>query len=206
MKGQYMSNTRYSEMNLPQRGNQVSLYAPGTSHGINGENAHKYFSEFGDQAAEMEMQSLQSHGLKSVSGKKLKPLFTEKKAAMERKSRKMTQSLLFNQGLTFVLRKGKVVPTEKYVSSYMMPYTSMDYQSVQLRSNVNRHAIHLQQLEPVPVKTNLPSSTKSKNSKKKSSTSRARKAQTGKNKSLNPDGTRKSIIEEESQDGASDQD
>ena len=106
------------------------MYNPANSIGRGGHNVNKYYSEVGDHAAEMDMQSLQSHGLKSVSGKKLKPLFTNKKDAMDKKNRKMTQSLMFNQSLTFVLRKGKVVPTEKYVSSYMMPYTSMDYQSV----------------------------------------------------------------------------
>lgn len=108
---------------------QLSVYNPSTSLGklpIRGGN--KYYSEMGDGVGDIELP-IAYQGMKSVSAKKLQPI-ASKSELRAKKNTRMTQSLLFNQNLTFVMRKGKVVPTEKYVSSYMMPYTSMDYQSV----------------------------------------------------------------------------
>ena len=140
--------------------------------------------------------------MKSVSAKKLKPIHS-KVDLKDKKKQKMTQSLVFNQGLTFVMRKGKVVPTEKYVSSYMMPYTSMEYQSVQLKSDANRKAIMLQEMEPVQKSNKIPTSIKNKNHKNKKAQSNSQSKT--KQKAKKADGQKKNVIlEEESDAGISD--
>ena len=104
---------------------QLSVYNPSTSLSKLPAHGNKYYSEMGDGVADMDLP-LAYQGMKSVSAKKLQPI-ASKSELRAKKNTRMTQSLLFNQNLTFVMRKGKVVPTEKYVSSYMMPYTGMDY-------------------------------------------------------------------------------
>jgi len=55
-----------------------------------------------------------------------------------------SQSLQFNQGLSFVMVKGKVQPSEKYINKMMLPYTAAQkYTSMSIKSSLNRHFLIL---------------------------------------------------------------
>ena len=148
MRDQYAGT--YSDINLQGKYSQGNFFIPhsqSVAGPINTKN--RFLSEISDANPKTEMYFKDAHNYKSNSAKKLLPI-NSKLDIKERKNRKLTQSLMFNQGLTFVLRKGKALPTEKYISNSMMPYTAMDYQSVQVKSNKNRQALTLSQIGPQP--------------------------------------------------------
>ena len=67
---------------------------------------------------------------RSMSSHKLKPITLVKRGDTMRSSKQgtdnaaRTQSLHFKGGLTYVMIKGKVQPSEKYIYKNMLPYTT----------------------------------------------------------------------------------
>jgi len=59
-----------------------------------------------------------------MSSKKMRSVNYLKPAWKEDKNTLKAQSLQFNKGLSYVMVKGKVQPSEKYIYKSMMPYTN----------------------------------------------------------------------------------
>ena len=59
-----------------------------------------------------------------MSTKKLRKVDYLKPSWKEDKNALRAQSLQFNRGLSYVMIKGKVQPSEKYIYKSMMPYTN----------------------------------------------------------------------------------
>ena len=82
------------------------------------------------------------------SSHKLKPILPNTKSEFNRATSKDTekinrsdgQNLHFKQGLTYVMVKGKVQPSEKYIYRNMLPYTNVNsFSQVQIRASQSRH-------------------------------------------------------------------
>jgi len=58
-----------------------------------------------------------------MSTKKLRPINYLKSQVDRDRNPMKAQSLQFNQGLSYVMVKGKVQPSEKYIYKKMLPYT-----------------------------------------------------------------------------------
>ena len=103
-----------------------------------------YFSVIGHPNAaitdETDRQSSKTLNARSMSTKKFKPINYMKPSWKDDKNTLRAQSLQFNRGLSYVMIKGKVQPSEKYIYKSMMPYTNaQQFQSVQIKSSKDRH-------------------------------------------------------------------
>ena len=111
-----------------------------------------YFSVIGGQKPSanenQDAQSSKTLKVRSMSSKKLRPVNYMKPSWKLDKNTLHAQSLQFNQGLSYVMVKGQVQPSEKYIYKSMMPYTNaQQFQSVQIKSSKDRHSLLLQQVE-----------------------------------------------------------
>ena len=102
---------------------------------------------------DFDKRSFQSAMTRSVSTKKLKPInhpSGSKLASAQQSKTLRAQSLHFNRGLSYVMVKGKVQPSEKYIYRQMLPYTNADkFQQIQVKSSISRHQLLLKEM-PAP--------------------------------------------------------
>ena len=78
--------------------------------------------------------------VRSISHKKLEPLVYKGPPEAKLTNTLRTQSLHFDRGLSYVMIKGKVRPSENYIYKQMLPYTNVQgFQSLQVKSSSSRH-------------------------------------------------------------------
>ena len=90
-------------------------------------------------------QSLSSFRLKPIQGKSIDNLLgqTQYKSSILSNA-ESSQNLQFMNKLTYVLVKGKMQPSEKYIKTSMMPYNNA---TVKIKPNNSRKALYLQKIQ-----------------------------------------------------------
>jgi hypothetical protein len=143
-----------SDYDAGHRSHLVNRYGAGQSgSGFNGAGRHSPhpYSSIGGGDQD-DKQSFKSAMVRSMSHKRLKPIGgVGLRSVVEngKANALRAQSLHFNGGLSYVMVKGKVQPSEKYIYKQMLPYTNVQgFSSLQVKSSTTRHKLLLSQMPP----------------------------------------------------------